>query len=178
MARAKTASFTLTQDLDIDPAGVALATMTIGSLIDVGDAQALEIEKVDWTFTAHYQTASAEYWSALGSGLDQDSQFLVQLLDKIATDTIKPSDNNLISSAQCHYDSQNIVTAAGDFYPDDFKNSTGRFVVNDEMYLVCRFAGGWATNYTGTVTCRITAKIVKLTTRDWMAISLETIQNE
>jgi len=178
MARAKTASFTLTTSVPIDSV-LEAATIPIGSLIDVGDAQALEVEKVDFIFTGHQQTASTDYWTALGSGLSADSDFLVQVMDKNSVETIDPADNNLIASGQCHYgQGDNIVTAAADFYPDDFKNSTGRFVVNDEMYIVCRSGFTNVTNYTTVVTIRITAKIVKLTTRDWMAISLETVQNE
>ena len=177
MARAKTASFTLTHDLvfdSVNPTGV----IPIGSLIDVGDAQALEIEKVDYIFTGHYQTATSEFYGAAGAALDADSQFLVQLMDKNAGETINPADNNLISSGQMHYDAANVVTAAGDFYPDDFKNSTGRFVVNDEMYVAGRAGYSYVANYNLVCTVRITAKIVKLVTRDWMAISLETVQNE
>jgi len=177
MARAKTASFTLTHDLvfdSVNPTGV----IPIGSLIDVGDAQALEIEKVDYIFTGHYQTASSEYYAAAGAALTGDSQFLVQLMDKNQGETINPADNNLIASGQLHYDSANIVSAAADFYPDDFRNSTGRFVVNDEMYVAGRAGYTYASNYTIVCTVRITAKVVKLVTRDWMAISLETVQNE
>jgi len=178
MARAKTASFTLTHDLvfdSVNPTGV----IPIGSLIDVGDAQALEIESVDYIWTAHYQTSSSEFYAAAGAALTtNDARFLVQLMDKNQGTTINPADNNLISSAQMHYDSANIVTAAGDFYPDDFKNSTGRFVVNDEMYIAGRAGYTYASNYKLVCTIRITAKIVKLVTRDWMAISLETVQNE
>jgi len=178
MARAKTSSFTLTHDLvfdSVNPTGV----IPIGSLIDVGDAQALEIEQVDFIWTGHYQTSSSEYYAAAGAALSADSQFLVQLMDKNQGETINPADNNLISSAQMHYGfGDNIVTAAADFYPDDFRNSTGRFVVNDEMYVCGRAGYAYGSNYELVCTVRITAKIVKLVTRDWMAISLETVQNE
>jgi len=177
MARAKTASFTLTHDLvfdSVNPTGI----IPIGSLIDVGDAQALEIEKVDYVFTGHYQSSTSDYWTAAGSALTADSQFLVQLMDKNQGETINPADNNLIASGQMHFDSNNVVSAAADFYPDDFRNSTGRFVVNDEMYIAGRAGYAYGSNYTIVCTVRITAKVVKLVTRDWMAISLETVQNE
>jgi len=177
MARAKTSSFTLTHDLlfdNVNPTG----TIAIGSLIDVGDAQALEIEAVDYLWTG-YKSADDD-WHPVGQTLDGDSSFLVQLMDKNSGgNTISPADNNLVSSAQMHYgQGDNIVTAAGDFYPDDFKNTTGRFVVNDELYVVGEASLSDATGYELACTIRITAKIVKLTTRDWMAISLETVQNE
>jgi len=97
MARAKTASFTLTHDLALDSA-LEVGTIPIGSLIDVGDAQALEVEKVDFLFTGHYQTASSDYWSALGTATTADTEYLVQLMDKNSADTISPSDNNIIAS--------------------------------------------------------------------------------
>jgi hypothetical protein len=177
MAKAKTAVFTLTEEIPIN-AVTASATIPIGSLIDVGDAQALEIVSVDFIFNSVYQTASSKFYAALGSGLSADSQFCVQLTDKNVGTTISPADNNMIASAQCHYDAANIVSSSSDFYPDDWKGTNGRFVVNDEMYVQCRSGYTFASNFTASVTLRIQAKIVKLSTRDWMAISLETVQNE
>jgi len=61
-----------------------------------------------------------------------------------------------------------------DTYPDIFgKLDESRMVVNDQLYLVgetnCNFAG------TGNilVTCRIKCRIVKLSTKDWMAIAIQ-----
>jgi hypothetical protein len=177
MAKAKTSVFTLTEEIPI-AAVTAGATIPIGSLIDVGDAQALEIISVDFLFNGVYQTASSKFYSAIGAALSADSQFCVQLMDKNSAETISPADNNLIASASLHYDSANIVSGDADFYPDDWKGTNGRFVVNDELYVQARSTYTYVANYTASVTLRIQAKVVKLSTRDWMAISLETVQNE
>jgi len=89
------------------------------------------------------------------------------------------NDNNLISSGTMNFDYANIATNSSDFYPDDFQKTNGRFVVNDELYLVTQCVlGNLTAGYEMSVSVRIRAKVVKLSTRDWMAISLETVQNE
>ena len=100
-------------------------------------------------------------------------------MDRNAGTWLVASDNNLISSASVNYGfSINTVTAATDFFPDDFQKTNGRFVVNDEVYLVATTSLAPAANTALTCSIRIRAKVVKLSTRDWMAISLETVQNE
>ncbi len=91
---------------------------------------------------------------------------------------ISASDNNLIASGSFASGTSGGGLVSGDFYPDDFRNDTGRFVVNDELYFVVRIDGNYTANKVTKASVRIRAKVVKLTTRDWMAISLETVQNE
>lgn len=178
MAKAKTSVFTLTHELSLKDAQAG-ATIPIGSLIDVGDAQALEIVSVDYCFAGVYQTSSSKFYATVSAACTtNDAQWYVQLMDKNAGDTITPADNNVISSASLLYDSANVVTNDADFFPDDFKGTNGRFVVNDELYVQARSGFTYASNWTVSCTIKIQAKVVKLSTRDWMAISLETVQNE
>lgn len=178
MAKAITGSFTITEELLINQLGYDTATIPVGSLIDVGDAQALEIEQVDYVYmnfdsgTDTYEPVrnAAPYGSDVGFG--------AQLMDRNAGTFISPADNNLISSSMIQFDSQNITSAATDFYPDDFQKTNGRFVVNDELYLTGYASAAAQASQNLVVVCRIRAKVVKLSTRDWMAISLETVQNE
>ena len=177
MAKAKTSTFTITESLQTGTSA-ANGSIPIGSLIDVGDAQALEIEAVDYIFMT-YDTVNDVY-RPLSQGLSATnaSHIGVQLTDRNATELIDPADNNLISSAQVFMDANGGLYEEADMFPDDFKNETGRFVVNDELYL--RVAGdvNFTAGYDLVVCVRIKAKVVKLSTRDWMAISLETVQNE
>ena len=177
MAKAKTSTFTITEMLQTATSAVNGA-ISIGSLIDVGDAQALEIESVDYTFMT-YDTANDVY-RPLTQGLSptNNSSIGVQLTDRNTTEAIDPADNNLISGAQIFKDASGGLYEAADMYPDDFKNETGRFVVNDELYLRVFGDVVYTAGYELVVAVRIRAKVVKLTTRDWMAISLETVQNE
>ena len=100
-----------------------------------------------------------------------------QLTDRNTGTLISAADNNLISSATL-FIGASVMSEASDFYPDDFKGTTGRFVVNDEMYLTSDNSTSYDSNRIMKLTVRIRARIVKLSTRDWMAISLETVQNE
>lgn len=178
MARAKTASFTISEQVTYVPAGApTVATLSIGSLIDVGDAQALEVEKVDWILQG-YDRANNDYEPISMSIFAAESACAMQLTDKNSSDLISAADNNLIASGNFNITAAGATSEAADFYPDDFKNNSGRFVVNDEMYLIVKGVGAYDADREVRVTCRVTAKVVKLSTRDWMAISLETVQNE
>ena len=183
MAKAMTGVFPITDQLLMTNADGANAyvtsTIPIGSLIDVGDAQALEILEVDYIYQnldqsdGHYEAihASAPYGGDAGFG--------AQLMDRNAGTWLSAADNNLISSSQVIYDLNNGIHVAADFFPDDFQKTNGRFVVNDELYLTAyQSIAPASTNDDLAVVVRIRAKVVKLSTRDWMAISLETVQNE
>lgn len=177
MAKAKTSTFTITESLQLS-ASAANGSIPIGSLIDVGDAQALEIESVDYTFMT-YDTVNDVY-RPLSQGLNATaaSHIGVQLTDRLTSEAIDPADNNLISGAQVFHDASGGLYEEADMYPDDFKNDTGRFVVNDELYMRVFGDISYTAGYELVVAVRIRAKVVKLSTRDWMAISLETVQNE
>jgi hypothetical protein len=179
MAKAMTGTFTITSSVDLTAVGYTTTTIPIGSLIDVGDAQALEIESVDYQFQNHDLTNDVYEPLHPSNPLGADASFGAQVMDRNAGTWLVASDNNLISSASVNYGfGDNIVTAATDFFPDDFQKTNGRFVVNDEVYLVSTTTLAPAANTALTCSVRIRAKVVKLSTRDWMAISLETVQNE
>lgn len=176
MAKAKTSVFTLTHEMDI-PLTPTTSTIPIGSLIDVGDAQALEILSVDYIFQG-YDTTLDTYLPNPDVMATSPASFYCQLTDRNTGAFISAADNNLISSAMLSIGGGGVYDNTADYFPDDFKGTTGRFVVNDELYLTA----DCSTTYDAAKLCklsvRIRAKIVKLSTRDWMAISLETVQNE
>lgn len=184
MAKAMTGVFTITGSVKLTNSGGAGAYETtaipIGSLIDVGDAQALEIESVDYVYQ-NYVVATNTYQPIHPNGpYGVDSSFGCQVMDRNAGTFLAATDNNLISSSSVLYaHAENLASADTDFFPDDFQKTNGRFVVNDEIYLVATntVAPAAATDDLF-VAVRIRAKVVKLSTRDWMAISLETVQNE
>jgi len=179
MAKSITGTFTITQSITLDATGYTTTATPIGSLIDVGDAQALEIESVDYV-SSNYDSANDNYEPIHASGpFAGDASWGVQLLDRNAAVWLDPADNNVISSFAARYDHQAGIYVGADFYPDDFQKTNGRFVVNDELYLVSDVpVGSFAANQELNIAVRIRAKVVKLSTRDWMAISLETVQNE
>ena len=178
MAKAKTATFTISDEITLNtvaPTEVSTA-IPIGSLIDVGDAQALEIEQVDFILQG-YDTSDLEY-TTMKEAISADTAFTFQLMDANKGTLISAADNNLIASGNFTVGSSGSGLFGADFFPDDFRNDTGRFVVNDELYLVARGDGSYSGNHNVRISVKIKAKVVKLTTRDWMAISLETVQNE
>ena len=176
MAKAKTSTFTITEQISTNGVSAGVSTISIGSLIDVGDSQALEVLSVDFIF----QDWLAGVYSPFGvnNPFTNDAAACVQLMDRSSGVLISSSDNNLVASCNMNFDVAGVVTAAADFYPDDFKNDDGRFVVNDEMYVIMRTLGSYTSNHELRCTLRIRARIVKLGIKDWIAISLETVQNE
>ena len=175
MAKAKTSTFTITEQV-INTGPVSVGIISIGSLIDVGDAQALEVLEVDYI----YQDWDGGAYTPFGSNapFTGTAAACVQLMDRNSSALISAADNNLISSSNLNWDVDGGATSAADFYPDDFKTREGRFVVNDEMYVVMDSSGSYNQGHQLRVTLRIRARVVKLGTKDWMAISLETVQNE
>ncbi|HIA02934.1 MAG TPA: hypothetical protein EYN66_13685 [Myxococcales bacterium] len=176
MAKAKTATFTITEQIVAANTAVHVSTISIGSLIDVADAQALEVLEVDYIFQGWNGAQYVPF--GINNPFTGDAAVCVQLMDRNSAALISAADNNLISSSNLNWDDAGISSAAVDFYPDDFKTRDGRFVVNDEMYVVMDSSGSLNQGTELRVTLRIRARVVKLGTKDWMAISLETVQNE
>ena len=177
MAKAITSSFTLKHEARV-PTSPGTEAIPIGSLIDVGDAQALEIESVDYIWQG-YDTNGNQYLANPDVLSSSPAAVAAQLCDKNPGSLfISAADNNLVSSGQL-YIGASVMSSDSDFFPDDFmKGNTGRFVVNDELYLTTDASTSYDSNREIRCTVQIRAKVVKLTTRDWMAISLETVQNE
>ena len=180
MAKSLTGTFTITQQLRATAVGYTTAVIPIGSLIDVGDAQALEIESVDYIFQNMITSSGVYGCVAPGFPFSNDNSAGAQLMDRNVGTFLAANDNNLISSGTMNYGyADNIVTNSSDFYPDDFQKTNGRFVVNDEIYFVLQVPiNAFGAGQEVACSVRIRAKVVKLSTRDWMAISLETVQNE
>jgi len=178
MAKSITGEFTITEQLSTNALGYVTGTIPIGSLIDVGDAQALEILSVDYVYM-NYDSGTETYEPIrVSAPYGADVGFGVQLMDRNAGTFISPADNNLISSSMVQYDQANITSTGTDFFPDDFQKTNGRFVVNDELYAVMYASAAAQASQNLICAVRIRAQVVKLSTRDWMAISLETVQNE
>ncbi|MCP4122107.1 MAG: hypothetical protein GY751_10165, partial [Bacteroidetes bacterium] len=87
---------------------------------------------------------------------------------------ILASDQNLVASGALYYDAAMIVSTAPDLYPDNYgKLDESRMVVNDQLYCVAECATAGAVVGSLAVTFRIRARIVKLSTKDWMAIAIQ-----
>ena len=170
MASKKTSMFTLTERLTISAAATdTFATIDLGSYVDVGDRQALQIHSVDYVIQG--TTASQTLTSTVGA----DSAIDVQLTDLNRGGLVFADDRALVSSMELLVDySNNATTKEADLYPDNYGKGAddGRFVVNDQLYITGR-ASSVDTNQAVNVTVRVNASIVSLTAKDFMAIAIQ-----
>jgi len=169
MATKKTSMFTLTERVTISAATTdTFATIDLGSYVDVGDRQALQIHSVDYVFQG--TTANADVVSDLGNG----NELLVQVTDLNRGGLVFANDRALISSANFAADANGARDMAADLYPDNFGKGSddGRYVVNDQLYIT-GYSTGVAANQACNVTVRVNASIVTLGAKDFMAIAIQ-----
>lgn len=180
MARSKTGSFTLTETVTI-PNGTASGgrvqgTLDLAAYVDVGDQQAIAVESVDFILQIGGDF-SGPIKQASTAG---DSAVNIQLTDlNPGTEFMRADDNALIASAHIDIDvTNNVSTSSQDFYPDNFgKLDESRMVVNDSLYVVAGI-DGQATTDNLYYTARIRCRIVKLSTKDWMSIAIQSTASD
>lgn len=170
MANKKTSMFTLTERLTISAAGTdTFATIDLGSYVDVGDRQALQIHSVDYIVQG---TAAG---TALTTTCGADSVIDVQVTDLNRGALVFADDRALVSSMKLLVDfSNNATTKDADLYPDNYGKGAddGRFVVNDQLYITGA-ATAVASSNAINVTVRVNASIVSLSAKDFMAIAIQ-----
>ena len=178
MATSKTGSFYLTETVSI-PVGTLTSVMTqgtidLGAYVNVPTGQAIAIEEVDFV----YQLGS-EYAQEVSSFLQTSGAIQVQLTDlNPGTAMVRADNQSLVASGSLNIDQpNNIATHSVDIYPDTHGPaalSEAFLVVNDQLYLVAGPSG--ATSNAAAilyVTARIKCRVVKLSTKDWMAIAIQ-----
>ena len=169
MATKKTAMFTLTERLTLTAAGTeGTATIDLGSYVDVGDRQALQIHSVDFI----YQGTNAG--SSIGAVISTAGQVTVQVTDLNRGGLVFANDRSLVASGALYYDPDGILSQDSDLYPDNYGKGAddGRFVVNDALYITgntTSLGAGASVN----VTVRVNASIVTLSNKDFMAIAIQ-----
>jgi len=178
MARSKTGSFWLTETVTI-PSGTTTGdrvsgTLDLGAYVDVGDQQALSIELIDFI----HQSGS-DLGSDVETMLATNGAITTQLTDLNPGGAfVRADDNSLVASSGLNIEGS-IASHSSDFYPDAFgKLDESRMVVNDSLYVVTgpdfSDSGGVAVY----VTVRIKCRIVKLGTKDWMAIAIQSTASD
>jgi hypothetical protein len=175
MATSKTGSFYLSEELNISATGtVNTVTMDLGAYVDVGDQQAIAIEKVDFIVQA-YDQVNDHYSNSLFGSVVANTSVQFQLSDLNPNgEIISASTNSLIASGCLNVDFTNFVTtSASDDFPDSYgKLDESRMVVNDMLYLTGETIGAYAANHEYRVTAIVKARIVKLGLKDWMSIAV------
>jgi len=170
MATKKTAIFTLTERLTISAAATdTFATIDLGSYVDVGDRQALQVHSVDFIFQGTNAEQSFPVVALGGSGVVQ-----VQVTDLNRGGLVFANDRSLVASGILNYDTDAFLTNSTDLYPDNYGKGSddGRYVVNDQLYISGR-TSILASNQSVNVTVRVNASIVTLGAKDFMAIAIQ-----
>ena len=184
MATAKTGTFYLTEAVTLAAGsanGVRVqGTIDLGAYVNVATGQAIAIDQVDFI----YQTTS-DYGSNLDSMVSGNAALGAQLTDlNPGTAFIRADDHSLIASGSLNIDKvNNIGSHVSDLYPDNFgptSLSESFMVVNDSLYFNGGMDSVGATTIFGEVyiTARIRCRVVKLGTKDWMAIAIQSTASD
>ena len=183
MATAKTGTFYLTETVEIpaaSPDGTRIqGSIDLGAYVNVPTGQAIAIDSVDvvWQSASDYGTDVVLMLAGNGSLSHQ----LTDLNPGQAF--VRADDQSLIASGALAIDAANgIATHTSDLYPDNFgpgNLSEAFMVVNDNLYLNagvdCAAGTGARINY---CSIRIRARVVKLSTKDWMAIAIQSTASD
>jgi len=143
------------------------ASIDLGSYVDVGDRQALQIHSVDFIFQG--AAAGDSILTSLANG-----QTMVQVTDLNRGGLVFANDRAMVASGVMTHDNDGYLSQATDLYPDNFGKGSddGRYVVNDELYITANLAqGAFAADVN--ITVRVNASIVTLGAKDFMAIAIQ-----
>ena len=177
MATAKTGSFYLTETVGLTAAGADgsryAGSVDLGAYVNVPTGQAIAIDQVDFVWQA-----GPDFGHALVSMVAADGALGAQLTDlNPGTLYVRADNQSLIASGALNIDTAtNQATHTTDLYPDNFgpaSLSESFMVVNDTLYL----NGGVNNTASGTsdvfLSVRIRCRVVKLSSKDWMAIAIQ-----
>jgi len=182
MATAKTGSFYLTETVTLAVAAGSgtrvQGQIDMGAYVNVATGQAIAIDSVDFVIQA-----GGDFGTALVGMLAGNGALGFQVSDlNPGTSFIRADNQSLIASGALNIDdANNIGTHTADLYPDNYGPGTlseSFMVVNDSLYLV----GGVDSNAIGAnevyITARIRCRVVKLSTKDWMAIAIQSTASD
>jgi len=170
MATKKTSIFTLTERVTITAAATdTFATIDLGSYVDVGDRQALQVHSVDFIYQG--EDPSSDVVANIGNG----GEVKVQVTDLNRGQMVFADDRALVASGTLATDGQGGIYNTLDLYPDNFGKGSddGRYVVNDTLYITANSVLVLGTPGSINVTVRVNASIVSLTAKDFMAIAIQ-----
>jgi len=146
--------------------------------VNVPTGQAIAIESVDFI----YQNGSLHDGSVDGM-LAGNGAITVQLVDlNPGTVFIRADNHSLVASGSLNIDVDNCIAShTNDLYPDNFgaaAQSESFMVVTDSMFLVAGNDGAAIGSATVDVTARIRCRVVKLGSKDWMALAIQSTASE
>nr|AXH79528.1 MAG: hypothetical protein [Circular genetic element sp.] len=177
MATAMTGSFYLTETVTVpaaSPFGSRFqGTVDLSSYVNVPTGQAIAIDQVDWIVQD-----SGTFSQYAGGFLAANGSLSMQLTDlNPGTLLVQADSQSLVASGALNIDQvNNIVSHQADLYPDNFgpSNLSDMFLcVNDTLYVVAGNDNAAVAAGDLRVTCRIRARVVKLSSKNWMAIAIQ-----
>ena len=183
MATAKTGSFYLTETITLPPGtgpgGRVQGSIDLGAYVSVAQGLAVAVESCDFIWQL-----SSDFGQEVAGMVQSNGALSSQLTDlNPGTGFVRADNQSLIASGALNVDQvNNIGTHTADLYPDNFGPATlseSFMVVNDTLYLV---AGVDNTTTAALVplylTARIRVRVVKLGTKDWMAIAIQSTASD
>ena len=182
MAKAKTGSFYLTETValpNLTGSGTRVqGSIDLGAYVNVPTGQAIAVESVDFVYQV-----SSDYGGDVKAMLAGNGVIGAQLTDlNPGTAFVRADNQSLIASGSLNIDqTNNVASHASDLYPDNFgpSNLSEAFlVVNDSLYLTAGPAGADTDTAVVYVTARIKCRVVKLSTKDWMAIAIQSTADD
>jgi len=177
MATAKTGTFYLTESVPLaggtGAGGRAMGTIDLSAYVNVPTGQAIAIDSVDFIWQI-----GGDYGTDVESMVTANGALSCQLTDlNPATLFVRADSNTLIASGSLNIDqSNNIASHTADLYPDNFGPTSlaeSFMVVNDTLYLTVGNDGAATGATEMNCTARIRCRVVKLSTKDWMAIAIQ-----
>jgi hypothetical protein len=178
MATAKTGSFYLNETVLLPATSVdgtvVQGTLDLSAYVNVPTGQAIAIDQVD--FIAQVGSANSPDVANMITGSNGALGFQVTDLNP-GTVLVRADDQSLVASGGLNIDlSNNIATHTQDLYPDNFGPSglSDMFIcVNDQLYLTAGVFGTAIGASAVAVTARIRCRVVKLSSKDWMAVAIQ-----
>lgn len=183
MATAKTGSFYLTETITLPAASASgtrvQGTIDLGAYVNVATGQAIAIDQVDFVFQH-----GAGFDGSIINMLQTNGSLTAQLTDlNPGTAFLRADDQSLVSSGTLTADVvNNVASHETDIYPDNYGPgalSEMFLVVNDSLHLVAGNNNAiTAAADTVFITARIRCRVVKLGTKDWMAIAIQSTASD
>jgi hypothetical protein len=182
MAKAKTGSFYLTETVTLAAASpdgtIVQGDIDLGAYVNVASGQAVAITSVDFV-----TQVGSQFSPDVARMINANGSLGFQLSDlNPGTLMVRADDQSLIASGGLNIDqTNNLATHTQDLYPDNFgpSNLSEAFlVVNDSLYLTGGVFGANIDASDVEITARIQCRVVKLSTKDWMSIAIQSTASD
>ena len=182
MTKSITGSFYLTETVTLPAATVSggriTATMDLAAYVNVPTGQAIAVESVDFIWQS-----DVDFGSKVAAMVAGNAALSAQLVDQNpGTVFVRADNHSLVASGSLNIDFvNNIASHTTDLYPDNFgpaNLSEAFLVVNDSLFLTAGVDGAAISAVDTFLTARVRCRVVKLSTKDWMAIAIQSTADQ